>query len=125
MKESKPLSDSKLADWLFIEIVNAIDNIRQKIHLKKVLKDPDDRRKRLYGYLASGHKEVYITHCPPNATAARNLLHEALHIVLPYTKERRILVLEEALWRNLTDNQKRFLRRKIPNFITTKEPGTQ
>jgi hypothetical protein len=121
--ERKPFSDNKLVDWLFIEVANAIDNVVKKIYLIKTLKDPDDRRKRLYGYLCKGHEETYITHRPPHATATQNLLHEVLHVINPRSTERRIRVLESILWRSLTDNQKRYLRRKIPKFATKKEPG--
>lgn len=123
MNNKKPLSGLCLVDWHFIEIVNAIENVLEKIYLKKVLKDTTDHRKRLLGYLGEDHKIAFIAHEPPDAPAVRNLLHEALHVTMPYVSERRIRVLEENLWQLLTDNQKKYLRKKVPKHHVKKEPG--
>mgnify|MGYP001611473317 CR=1 FL=1 len=122
VRKNKPLSGIKEIDWHFIEITNVIEHVFEKIHLKKVIKDPDDRRKRLYGYLSDDHTEVYVTHAPPKQPAAKTLLHESLHAICPYVKEARIKTLEKHLWKRFTDNQKRHLRRYVPKHMTRKEP---
>ncbi len=122
-----PRSDDKWVDWEFYRIIYIIENILRFIRAKKILRDPDNRRKTIYGLLMND-KEVWLSlagkkkggkHYP----AARILLHEVLHVlyqaVIPHST---IYSKENILWRRLTDEQKRFLRRYVPRRTVKTEP---
>lgn len=118
-----PLSEDSIVDAVFADIVYIIENVLDKIYRKVELRDSDDRRKRLYGFLSEGHKEAYVTHNPPHHPATKNLIHESLHALYPdFVWERRIRRHERNLWKRLTDDQKRFLRQFVPKHVVKKEP---
>lgn len=123
-----PRSGKKRIDLMFEKVIYIIENVLEAIYKKEDLRDPDDRRIRLKGFLSEEHKEVYIRHCPPDNPVEKNLLHEALHALSPTIRppsdkrEIKILRREEYYWKNFTVGQKRYLRRCIPKHTVKKEP---
>ncbi|QQG45667.1 MAG: hypothetical protein HYW89_01980 [Candidatus Sungiibacteriota bacterium] len=95
-----PLSGNQHTDWEFRKIVDIVENVFEIIRKKRFLRDPDDRRKRLLGFLSLAVHEgertqVYVGHNKENPPA-KNLIHEALHALYNYTDSRGI-GLEEVL----------------------------
>lgn len=123
-----PRSGKKRIDQMFGKIIYIIENVLGVIYKKEDLRDPDDRRIRLKGFLSEEHKEAYIRHCPPDNPVEKNLLHEALHALFPTIRppsnkrEVKILCREEYYWKNFTLEHRRYLRRYIPRHTVKKEP---
>lgn len=124
-----PLSGNRRVDNKFRKIVNLLKHKFKAIYRKKILRDPDDRRKHLKGLISHGHKEVFIVHEPPDEPAVKNLLHEALHAIHPTfrnppskKREERIRRLEEYYWARITEEQKKLLQRYIPKHTVKKDP---
>ena len=121
-----PLSGDRLIDWEFRRIVYVLDNIVAFIRKKKVLRDPDDRRKKLLGFLASGHRIIYLSPHKHECPLAKTLIHEALHILYPPrvspVPHRCIFQKEDILWLRFTESQKRFLRSYIPKHEVKTDP---
>lgn len=121
-----PTSGDNNIDWEFRRIVDIVERLAAFIKTKKVLRDPKDRRKILYGLL-TGDNEIWISvakkhqkRFPPT----RILIHEAIHILYPrfvwerYTEEK-----EEILYKQrFTEEQRAFLRSYIPKRPSPKEP---
>ncbi|MDP3710720.1 MAG: hypothetical protein Q8R29_03320 [bacterium] len=121
-----PLSGDRLVDWEFRRIIYVLDNIVEFIKKKKVLRDPDDRRKRLLGFLMTGHKVIYLSSNKRYCPLAKTLIHEALHVLYPpyisRVPHRCIFQKEEILWLRFTEAQKRFLRSYIPKHEVKTDP---
>lgn len=117
-----PLTGNREVDRLFRKIVRIVRGGGVRIHKVKILRDPDNRRKQMAGFLCEGHREMYVIHEPPDWPAQKILIHEGLHVLHDELKEDVIEGLEEFLWDNLTDAQKVYLRRFIPKHFVKRDP---
>lgn len=129
-KRGPPLSGDHLVDWHFRLILDAIHRM-VSIKKKKVLTDPDEkdpqkRRKTLYGLYMPETKEVFISasKCkhPTKMSMVRTLIHEIYHKITPDVWERRIYRIENILMTRFTDEQKRYLKKFIPKHEVKKSP---
>lgn len=121
-----PTSGDTNIDWEFRRIIDIIERLAAFIKLKKVLRDPKDRRKILYGLL-TGDNEIWISVAKKHQKrfpATRILIHEAIHILYPrFVWERYIDEKEEILYKQrFTEEQRAFLRSYIPKRASAKEP---
>src|SRR3989344_354532 len=121
-----PLSGKKRIDCVFRKVIRVIEKWKAIYKKDGFITDPRDETWLLHGYMPDGHKEVYITHHPPDTPASKVLLHEALHklssVHVDCTKNDRILRREEYYWKRFTREQKIFLRNYIPKHTVKKEP---
>jgi len=122
-KKKYPLSGNTIVDEWFLTLIDALKKGIEAIHLKQVLRDPDDLRKELFGLLTEG--KIYLgkrKHRNKKEPLVKTLIHELLHEVLPISSHKRIRNFEKFLWILFTDNQKRYLRRYIPKHTVKKDP---
>jgi len=124
-RKSIPLSGDILVDTLFEIFVEALEKTIEAVRMKKVLRDPDDRRKELHGLLIEG--KIYLgrhKHKTKKVPLVKTLIHELLHAVtdVNVVKEWKIRRLERILHIRFTDAQKRFLRKYIPKHEVKEEP---
>lgn len=118
-----PCSGDRLVDTLFRIIVDVLDKEIEAIHMKRVLRDPDDHRKELHGLITQG--KIYLgknKHLRTHQSLASTLIHELLHAAIETAFERRVKALEEILFVRFTDAQKRFLRKYLPKHEVKTEP---
>ena len=119
-----PFSGDKLVDTLFLMLLEALKNEVQAIHMKNILRDPDDKRKELFGILTE--ERIYLgkrKHRKKEEPLVKTLIHELLHVILSRSNHRFIRGLEQQFWIRFTDSQKRYLRNFIPRHTVKKEPG--
>lgn len=122
-KRKLPLSGDSLIDLEFKILVETLEREISAIRLKKVLRDPDDRRKDLLGLLTEG--KIYLgkrSHRVYQEPMVRTLIHELKHASRPPIREKRIRQLAKYYFARFTDQQKRFLRSYIPKHEVKKEP---
>jgi hypothetical protein len=116
-----PTSGDRNVDWEFRQLIRVLDREVEAIRKKKVLRDPDDRRKFFRGLLMHG-KEIYLSSHKKDGPIVKTLIHEAAHLLYPCVPNRYIYEKEEILWKRFTDEQKRLLRSYIPKHHSTAEP---
>lgn len=121
-----PTSGDNNIDWDFRRIVQIIEQLVAFIKTKKVLRDPKDRRKILYGLL-TGDNEIWISVAKKHQKrfpATRILIHEAIHILYPrFVRERDLEKKEKILYKQrFTEEQRSFLRGYIPKRPSAQEP---
>lgn len=124
--KNMPLSGDILVDTLFEILIEALEKTIEAVRMKKVLRDPDNRRKELHGLLIEG--KIYLgkhKHKVKKAPLVKTLIHELLHAVtdVEVVKEWKIRRLERVLYIRFTDAQKRFLRKYIPKHEVKEEPS--
>lgn len=117
-----PLTGNKEVDLPFCRIVRAVRKGKVKVYKVKILRDPDNRRKEIAGFLCDGHREVYVIHELPDWPAQKVLIHEGLHFLYDELKEEVIEGLEDFFWDNLTDKQKKYLLRFVPKHFVKRDP---
>lgn len=120
-----PLSGDHLVDVFFRTLIDVLDGDLEAIYMKKDLRDPDNRKRRLFGILMRDEKRIYLgksKHKKYNEPLVKSLIHELLHQIFPHTMHKRIRLFEAMLWIRFTDSQKRFLRKYIPKHTVKKEP---
>ncbi|KKU04617.1 MAG: hypothetical protein UX07_C0031G0003 [Parcubacteria group bacterium GW2011_GWA2_45_30] len=117
-----PLSGDRKTDSLFRRIVQALKNRKIKVYRVKIIRDPDNPRKELAGFMCLNHKEIYVIHELPDWPGQQNLIHEALHILFPFAWHDKIDRLEFFLWKHFNDKQKKYLKRFIPGHCVKCNP---
>ena len=122
-----PLSGDRLVDILFLVLLDTLEKQITAIHVKEILRDPDNHKKTIFGILTQNQNEDLIfigkeKHRRHNEPIVQTLIHELLHHTLPGITHRRIYQLEARIWPRLTDSQKRFLRKYVPKHTVKKEP---
>lgn len=122
-----PLSGDVLVDTFFEILIEALEKTIESVRMKKILLDPDDRRKELHGLLSEG--KIYLgkhKHKVKKSPLVKTLIHELLHAItdVEVVREWKIRRLERVLYIRFTDVQKRFLRRYIPKHEVKEEPPT-
>lgn len=118
-----PLSGDRLADIIFKMLLEVLEKEIVAIRMKKVLRDPDNRRKELHGLLI--HGKIYLgkrRHRIKNTPLVKTLIHELVHETMPSLRERRVKQLEEILYTRFTESQRRFLRKYIPKHEVKGNP---
>ena len=121
-------SSDEIANWLFVLVIQALNKNIWEIYKVKDLKDPDDRRAHLCGFLdgEENEYEIYVSARksanPTKDDMAKTLLHEVLHSLFMKAREERILKLESLLWNSFSKPQKEMIRSYIPKRSATKKP---
>lgn len=124
-KRPKITSGNKSVDWLFVRIIRALNKEAEDIHKVPILKDPDDRRKRLCGYLDDDNCIWVSTDKSCNADfeeVAKTVLHEAIHIVFPKESEPGVRSLEKRFWKDLSEEQRKMLKSYVPRHHVKSVP---
>lgn len=125
-KKNLPASYDQLSDSYFALIVYMIEKVIRNIRNKKILRDPDDRRKTSFG-LATEDGVVWISRSrrhKKKEAPVKILIHEVLHFVYSsLVPHHHIYRLEKIFWQRFTDQQKRCLRAYIPKHVVKKEPS--
>lgn len=130
-KRGPPLSGDHLVDWHFRLILDAIRKQMVSIKKKKILTDPDEkdpqkRRKTLYGLYDPETKEIFLSasKCkhPTKMSMVRSLIHEIYHKITPDIFHNRLYRIENILMIRFTDEQKRYLKKFIPRHEVKKGP---
>lgn len=126
-KKNLPLSYDAQTDLIFDIFLEALAKTIEAVRMKDVLRDPDNRRKELYGLLSGG--KIYLgkrKHKKKKEPFVRTLIHELLHAItdVDAVKEAKIRRWEKILYVRLTDAQKRFLRKYVPKHEVKEEPPT-
>lgn len=132
-KKKLPAHWDDLITWEFRRIIYIIETIIKSINVKRILRNPHDKRQTLYGLL-SGNNEIWISigkqyrmengkRRHKRYPLGRIIMHEALHVLYPkWVREANIFAKENMLWERFTDEQRRYLRKYIPEHISRKEP---
>ncbi|MEK7520871.1 MAG: hypothetical protein AAB560_02215 [Patescibacteria group bacterium] len=121
-KRLDPRSGDQLTDWFFRNCLFVLNNIVARISKKENLRDPDRRWRKLDGLLLTESDEVYLEAGLHINDRLVTLIHECLHILLPETRENKILQLEKILWRRFTHDQKKIIKTYIPKHKVKKGP---
>ncbi len=120
-----PRSGDALVDFVFRSLVDTLERGIEAVHIKKVLRDPDDRRRELHGILRE--RKIFLgrrKHRLRKTPIVSTLIHEAIHAAFPILSERGVLRLEQILWTMLSNPQKRYLRHRfIPRHEVKTEPS--
>lgn len=115
----------EVVDWLFNQVIYFLKR-KSTIYKVKDLRDPDDRRHRLSGYIiSSGNRhKIWIDGQLCIHGKQRTIFHEGLHTFLPSVEggKRGILTLEKILWPKLNRKQKELLKSFIPKHYVSKRP---
>ncbi len=107
-----PYSGDQLADWFFRNFVFILNSVR--VSKKDNLRNPNRYREKLDGLLLCEESEVFLEAKLPIGERLQTLVHECLHMMLPETRERKILQLEKIVWRRLTEDQRKILKSYLP-----------
>lgn len=120
-----PAAYRGLTDDRFELIVYMIEKVIPNIRIKRILRDPDDRRQTSFG-LVSRDGIIWISRSsrhrkkqPP----VKILIHEVLHHIYTDKVPHYFIYREEKkLWGRFTEKQQRFLRQYIPKHAVKSEP---
>lgn len=124
-----PLRGNRLVDWLFKRLLDVYEREISSVKKKRRLTDPDASVKEiLRGLLIIDTGEIYLNPAktvntkknPGGITAT--FIHEDSHKLMPGVYERHMKQLEDILWQELTDAQKRFLKKLLPKHESKKGP---
>ena len=127
-KHKLPTSGDRLVDWHFRQIVDVLEKGIYAIRKKKRLVSMDDKppRKAVSGLYAPDLDMIFLnaakSHHPNWQDSVATLIHEAGHKIHPLAKHRSIEALERTLMIKFTDEQKRYLRKLIPQREVKKDP---
>lgn len=121
-----PRSGDPLADEIFRSFLKTLRQV--KIYKKRGLRDPHDRRRKLYGLFDLD--TIWLSPDKrPQEPIVKILIHELWHRFFliglapeKEFKERLARKLEDALWAKLTDAQKKLLRSHIPKHYVKLQP---
>lgn len=121
-----PRSGDALTDWMYRQFVSMLNDENLVVYRMRRLHDPADRRRRAlrgimdpYIHPSGKHIQIIVN---PARSANRNwvqevetLVHELTHVLMERTRERGIVQLEKILAKNITLEQKRYLRMFLPD----------
>lgn len=117
-----------IADHLFREVVDFLNNKVFKIHRVRVLRDPDNKYRFLAGLLMpmgeNKDYEIFVSESDNKDTDEQGatILHEVLHIIMPHSREMYIRRLEELLWQEFSRDQKQIIKSYLPKYISKRKP---
>ena len=126
-KNPEPISSGdQVVDWLFNQVVYFLKR-KSTIYKVKDLRDPDDRRHRLTGYIIScgNRHKIWIEGLTCIHVKQRTVFHEGLHAFMRVEEElgkRGIETLEEILWPRLSRSQQEVFKKYIPKHYVFKRP---
>lgn len=131
VKEKPPLCSDELVNSIFLIIVETLKKKVKAIYLKTDLRYPDKTRQPLHGLSILDDDVIYLDNprCPKDrAQLPFTLVHEVLHVAMPWLHCQRISKLENALWIRRTgfdERQRRFLKNIIPKYEVKHEPSLE
>lgn len=127
-----PVSGNPLVDWMFRRLVYFLKRRVDEIKKSKKLRNPNDRRRIMYGYLEVDRefshrlaRAVIFLRKSDDDThddLGQYLVHELSHFICPLVGEEDIYRLEKILWQLFTLEQKKIIRSYIPKHTIEKDP---